>query len=385
MLKVFEAFAGVGSQRMALRNLNIDFEVVGICDVDRYALIAYDAIHHNNEDVEIKSREEMLAEFKKRNIAYNFSTGKSEIPKKYEDIKKLYEAHIRSKNFGDIKTINVEELPQIDLFTYSFPCKNISVEGLKAGFDKESGNQSALVWECKKIIQSKMPRYLLMENVKNIVSKAHIHNFYEWCLELEKLGYNNYWSILNGIDFGVPQKRERVMMVSILKEYDDGTFAMPRGFPLTKRLLDVLEQNVDKKFYLNKANYTTLIKDAPDENGLPVIHVREANRKGFAEATIGDSINVTQKNSKTRRGRVGKGLCNTITTANWQCVLEMDRSIRRLTDLETWRLIGFSDEDYFKAKEIGGLSEAKLYERAGRGIVVPMLEEIFKSLLIKTK
>ena len=143
MLRVFEAFAGVGSQRMALISIGIDFEVVGISDVDRYALLAYDAIHHNGEPVEEKTKEEMLAEFTKRNIAYNFSTGKSEIPKKHEDIKKLYEAHVRSKNFGDIRTIDVNELPEIDLFTYSFPCKNISVEGLKAGFDKNSGNQSS--------------------------------------------------------------------------------------------------------------------------------------------------------------------------------------------------------------------------------------------------
>ena len=379
MLRVFEAFAGVGSQRMALRNIGIDFEVVGISDVDRYALLAYDAIHHNGEPVEEKTKEEMLAEFTKRNIAYNFSTGKSEIPKKDEDIKKLYEAHVRSKNFGDIRTIDVNELPEIDLFTYSFPCKNISVEGLKAGFDKNSGNQSSLVWDCKKIIESKRPKYLLMENVKNIVSKAHIHNFNEWCQTLEELGYNNYWKIYNGVDYGVPQKRERVMMVSILKEHDKG-YIMPSGYPLQTFLVDILQDQVDDKFYIDREKFATLIKDAPDENGLPVVHVREANRKGYAEATIGDSINIMQANSKTRRGRVGKGVCNTINTSNWQCVLDVDRRVRRLTDLECWRLIGFSDEDYYKAKEIGGLSESKLYERAGRGIVVPMLEEIFKNL-----
>ena len=169
------------------------------------------------------------------------------------------------------------------------------------------------------------------------------------------------------------------MMVSILKEHDKG-YIMPSGYPLQTFLVDILQDQVDDKFYIDREKFATLIKDAPDENGLPVVHVREANRKGYAEATIGDSINIMQANSKTRRGRVGKGVCNTINTSNWQCVLELDRRIRRLTDLECWRLIGFSDEDYYKAKEIGGLSESKLYERAGRGIVVPMLEEIFKNL-----
>ncbi len=145
MLKVFEGFAGIGSQRMALRNIGIDFEVVGISEVDRWALLAYDAIHNNGEAAEEKTKEEMLEEFHKRNIAYNFSTGKSEIPKKYEDIKKLYEAHIRSKNFGDIRAIDVNELPEIDLFTYSFPCKNISVAGKQDGFEIENKTQSSLV------------------------------------------------------------------------------------------------------------------------------------------------------------------------------------------------------------------------------------------------
>ena len=140
-IKVFEAFAGVGSQAMALRNIGLDFEVVGISEVDRYGLIAYDAIHNNNEEVELKSKEEMLEEITKRNIAYNFSTGKSEIPKKEEEIRKLYEAHIRSKNYGDITKIDPTELPNFDLFTYSFPCKNISIAGGQAGLAEGSGTQ----------------------------------------------------------------------------------------------------------------------------------------------------------------------------------------------------------------------------------------------------
>lgn len=123
-LKVFESFSGVGSQAMALRNIGVDFEVVGISEVDKWALLAYDTIHNNNQEgVEIKTKEEMLEEIRRSNIAYNFSTGKSEIPKNENDIRRLYEAHIRSKNYGDITKINEKELPDFDLFTYSFPCK----------------------------------------------------------------------------------------------------------------------------------------------------------------------------------------------------------------------------------------------------------------------
>ena len=123
-LRVFESFSGVGSMTMALRNLGIDFELVGTSEVDRYAILAYDAIHSNqNEEIEMPSKEEMLKEFNDKHIAYNFSSGKSEIPKGIRDIEKLYKAHIRSKNYGDIQLINPSDLPNMDLFTYSFPCK----------------------------------------------------------------------------------------------------------------------------------------------------------------------------------------------------------------------------------------------------------------------
>lgn len=197
-LKVFESFSGVGSQAMALRNIGVDFEVVGISEVDKWALLAYDSIHNNKEKVEIKTKGEMLEEIKRSNIAYNFSTGKSEIPKNENDIRRLYEAHIRSKNYGDITKINEKELPDFDLFTYSFPCKNISVAGQQAGLEEGSGTQSSLVWECRRIIKEKMPKYLMMENVKNLVGKKHKPFFDLWCKTLEGLGYINYWKVLNG-------------------------------------------------------------------------------------------------------------------------------------------------------------------------------------------
>ena len=159
-LKVFEAFAGIGSQSMALRNLGIDYEVVGISEVDRWALLGYDAIHNEMYDIELPSKEEMLKEFYDKHIAYNFSTNKSEIPKRIEDIEKLYKAHIKNKNYGDIRLINVEDLPQMDLFTYSYPCKNISVAGQQAGLEEGSNTQSSLVWECLKIIEYCKPKYL---------------------------------------------------------------------------------------------------------------------------------------------------------------------------------------------------------------------------------
>lgn len=366
MLRVFEAFAGVGSQRMALRNIGIDFEVVGISDVDRYALLAYDAIHHNGEPVEEKTKEEMLDEFKRCNIAYNFSTGKSELPKRYEDIKKLYEAHVRSKNFGDIRTIDVNELPEIDLFTYSFPCKNISVAGKQDGFEVKSDTQSSLVWECGKIIRAKKPKYLLMENVKNIVGKNHIDNFNKWINVLNDIGYKNYYKVLNACDFNIPQNRERVIMISIL---DNTDFSFPSGERTNLSVNDILE-NHDKSFEIDKKLMEFKL-DIPTTNMKKLYQVGMLNTKG---------------NQSNRRVYSSFGYCPTLNSMNGgnrqpKILVEVngDFVIKKLSPLECWRLMGFTDEDFYKAKN-AGLSNSKLYERAGRGIVVPMLEEIFKNL-----
>ena len=372
MLKIFESFAGIGSQRMALRNLGIDFEVVGISEVDKYALLAYDAIHNKQEYVEEKTKEEMLKEFEDKHIGYNFSTNKSEIPKKYEDIKKLYDAHIRNKNYGDIRLIDPSELPEIDLFTYSYPCKNISIAGKSDGLIEGSGTQSSLVWECFKIIKCCKPKYLLMENVKNIVGKKHISQFNIICQKLNELGYNNYWKVMNGKDYGVPQNRERVIMISIRKDIDNKSYHIPKPIELNKCVKDLLEINVDNKYYIsldkliikNNIIYNQKCENKLIEVGLLNTKGRESNRRVYHENGLCPTINSMNGGNRQPKIFIQK---------------ENNYKLRKLTPLECWRLMGFKDEDYYKAKEIG-LPESKLYERAGRGIVVPMLEEIFKEL-----
>jgi DNA (cytosine-5)-methyltransferase 1 len=399
-LKVFTAFTGVGSYEMALRNIGVDFEVVGISEVDRYALLGYDAIHNNNELVDIKSKSEMLEEFKDKNIGYNFSTYKNEIPKSEKDIKHLYEAHIRNKNYGDITKIDEKELPNFDLFTYSAPCKNISVAGKQAGIEKESGTQSALIWECERIIAHKKPKYLLMENVKNLVGKNHIGDFNKWIEVLNNIGYNSYWKVLNGIDFGVPQNRERVMMVSVLKEYDN-RFDMPKGFPLNISLKDILEENVDKSLFFNYEDYSHITKNLPHQHVSYCIDANYykgtsidgfINKKRRQLIQLGNLGNKTHSNTRIYSE---EGICPTLNSMNGgsrqpKILINNDAKdslpiidnvkVRRLSAIECWKLMGFYDEDFYKAKNIGKLSNTKLYERAGRGIVVPMLEEIFKNL-----
>lgn len=222
-LRLFESFSGIGSQRIALDLLNIPYTSVGISEVDRYAILAYDAIHNspNKEDFsEGKTDEEMLQYLRSISIGYNFSTYEDELPKKHTDICSLYNACLKTHNFGDIQNIEPSSLPDMDFFTYSFPCKNISIAGIPTGsnigFDKDTQSQSALLWQCEKIIKEKRPKYLMMENVKNILGKENISNLKEWISILEGLGYRSEYAVYNASDFGVPQNRERVIMMSEL-------------------------------------------------------------------------------------------------------------------------------------------------------------------------
>lgn len=207
-IRVFEAFAGYGSQSMALRRLGIDFEVVGISEIDKYAIQAYMAVHGD------------------------------------------------TPNYGDISKIDWSSVPDFDFLTYSFPCTDISTAGQQKGLAEGSGTRSSLLWECRKAIEAKRPKYLLMENVKNLVSKKFTPYLKEWIRFLEGQGYSNYTKVLNAKDFGVPQNRERVFMVSILGE---ASFHFPKPFTLEKRLKDVLEKDVDESFYLSEKIVKTFL------------------------------------------------------------------------------------------------------------------------------
>ena len=199
-IKVFEAFSGYGSQSIALKNLGIPYEVVAISEIDKYAIKAYEAIHGP------------------------------------------------TLNLGDITQINVKDIPEHDLFTYSFPCQDISVAGKIRGII-EGETRSGLLYECKKIIEYCKPKYLLLENVKNLVGKKFKPQFDEWLAYLETLGYTNYWKVLNAKDYGVPQNRERVFVVSILGDHEP--FEFPKPIPLDKCIKDILDEHVDEKYYLS--------------------------------------------------------------------------------------------------------------------------------------
>lgn len=492
MIKFLSLFSGVGSPEMALRELGIDFELVGFSEIDKFAISSYCKIHGVSED----------------------------------------------KNLGDITKINVNNLPKnIDLITHGSPCQDFSVAGNNLGGDEGSNTRSSLMWNTVEVVKHCKPKYVIWENVKNVLSKKHKHNFDRYIKVMENAGYKNYHDVLNAKNYGVPQNRERVFVVSIREDIEKD-FKFPKGYDTGIRLRDILEDVVDEKYYISQEKAAKIIKDfeekeakkksnlnksillgnvnpsgrgingsvyssfnvAPtvttnkgegskilvddtqgfdgtrfyedscptlraNRSGLKVIEdeirpcirpdkesvrqngrrikdndepmftltaqdrhgivqiglldmkgneqvrrvydssgisptlntmqggnkqpkviepmngvaIREATKKGYAIANVGDSINLEQPNSKIRRGRVGKGVANTLTTSPNQGILDGIRfRIRKLTPLECWRLMGFKDSDFFKAKSV--CSDSQLYKQAGNSIVKHVLMGIFRNL-----
>ncbi|MGL5345718.1 MAG: DNA cytosine methyltransferase, partial [Peptostreptococcaceae bacterium] len=271
---------------------------------------------------------------------------------------KSYEAiHGDCPNFGDISKIDVNDLPDMDLFTYSFPCQDLSVAGKQRGMGE--GTRSGLLYECEKVIEAKRPKYLLLENVKNLVGKKFKGEFDEWLEYLEGLGYRNYWKVLNAKDYGVPQNRERVFVVSILSSKG---YEFPQPAKLDKSIMDILENEVDEKYYMNKP--FKLVNKG---------HVAELNMAG------NDQI-------KRVYGCEGSSPClNTMQGGHREPkilkVYEDSCRVRKLTPLECWRLMSFTDEDFYKAMSVG-ISNYQLYKQAGNSIVVKVLEGIFRNMFI---
>lgn len=202
MLRVFTSFSGYDSQCLALRRLDIPFELVGWSEIDKYAIQAHDVLFPEAKD----------------------------------------------RNYGDISKIDWAQVPDFDLFTYSFPCTDISNAGQQKGLEKGSGTRSSLLWECEKAIRAKKPKYLLMENVSALVSQKFLPYYEEWRRLLVSLGYESWSKVLNATDYEVPQNRERIFMVSILR---GGSFYFPEPMPLNRCLGNVLEEEVDEKYFLS--------------------------------------------------------------------------------------------------------------------------------------
>ncbi len=334
MLKILSLFSGIGAFEKALERLNIEHKVLAYCEIDKQASKAYSIIHGVSED----------------------------------------------KNLCDVATVDIWAVDElVDLITYGFPCQDISVAGTQVGFSDDEGNltRSGLFFEALRIIDEHRPKFAIAENVKALTSKRFSDEFETVLRSLEGIGYHNYWAVLNAKDYGIPQNRERVFIISIREDVDKG-FIFPNPIPLTVTVRSFLDATVDERFYLSDAFYER-IKNTPS----PKPQYREetlqiGSRKYLEEFAIGDYR--YDEGFRIRKN----GLCPTLTTLTGQrlsnAVLIWDRSrLRYLTHVESFRLMGFDEEDCEKCFE-RGITDVQLRVKAGNSIVVNVLEAIFSKL-----
>jgi DNA (cytosine-5)-methyltransferase 1 len=314
MLRVFTSFSGYDSQCLALDRIGVPYDLVGWSEIDPYAIKAHNAI----------------------------------FPQYAE------------RNYGDISKIDWAQVPDFDLFTYSSPCQDFSTAGLQRGGEKGSGTRSSLLWECERAIAAKRPKYLLMENVSALVSNKFIKLFNKWQRTLESYGYRNFAKVLNAKDYGVPQNRERIFVVSILDEAV--RYYFPVSIPLKKRLKDVLEPVVDECYYINDIQVQKVLNSS---------FAQERNR--LQDSIAGACLARDYKDPKL--------VCvGSLQGGVWD-VKEPSFRIRKLTNRECFRLMGVDDADIDKI-QAADISKSQQYKLAGNSIVVDVLAAIFRKMFI---
>lgn len=298
MLKILELFGGIGACSKALERLGIEYEIADYVEIDKYAVKSFNAMHDTNFEPQ-------------------------DICKWDKDMK-------------------------VDLIMHVQPCQDFSLAGLQAGGDEGSGTRSSLMYETIRIVNKLKPKYVIWENVKNVISKKHIHNFNNYIERMKELGYRSYYQVLNAKDYGIPQNRERVFTISIRNDLNI-SYTFPEKKELKLKLKDMLENNVDEKYYLsdkmieyisatgtanfrnpdsrinldiarpittdqNKRAGTTnyLSNELPSNYDLS-IKIKNATKKGYLEATEGDGVDISSR-MKYHRGTVQKESTQTIDT-----------------------------------------------------------------------
>lgn len=412
-LRIMECFGGIGACSKALEKLGIDYEIADYVEIDKYAVKSFNAMHNTNFEPQ------------------------------------------------DICTWDKDI--EVDLIMHGSPCQDFSLAGKQAGGDKDSGTRSSLMYETIRIVEKLKPKYVIWENVKNLLSKKHRHNFDAYLETMEQLGYKNYYQVLNAKDYGIPQNRERVFTISILNgnkyEFPKGEECnnsikvvgnyMPSGhdasrivdengiapavkenhgtvtavlqrfdFPpkqeLKLKLKDMLEDEVDEKYYLSdkmikyiSATGTANFKNPDCKINLDIARplTTDQNKRAGTTNYISNElpnnydlkikskqkqlISLIEKTNFEEGKVLNMDLYNQTTNENIsQCLTEPHHNsqrlfdglrIRKLTPKECWRLMGFDDEDFEKAAKVN--SNTQLYKQAGNSICVPVLENILKELL----
>lgn len=380
-MKFLDLFAGIGGFRLGMESAG--HECVGFCEIDKYARTSYKAIHNTKGEIEL------------------------------HDITRVTDDSIR--RFGSV-----------DVICGGFPCQAFSIAGHRRGFEDTRGT---LFFEICRFASVLRPKYLFLENVRGLLNHDGGATFETIIRTLDELGYDVEWQVLNSKNFGVPQNRERVFIIGHLRgertrnvfpisgESEQSDYQPPKieiigntknpngtskgtksvvygsgGVVGTLTATDYKEpkQVAIKQFGILQPNFNQcgVVYEtdgiaptirAYQGGGLePKIRVKEATSQGYAEAQIGDSVNLSHPNSKTRRGRVGKQIANTLLTGESQGVIEPDFRIRKLTPRECWRLQGFPDWAFDKAQEVN--SNSQLYKQAGNSVTVNVIAAIAKEL-----
>lgn len=373
-MKFLDLFAGIGGFRLGMESAG--HECVGFCEIDKYARASYKAIHNTKGEIEL------------------------------HDITRVTDDSIR--RFGSV-----------DVICGGFPCQAFSIAGHRRGFEDTRGT---LFFEICRFASVLRPKYLFLENVRGLLNHDGGATFETIIRTLDELGYDVEWQVLNSKNFGVPQNRERVFIIGHLRgQRTRNVFPIGRESEQPDRQQSKIESvgnvnpsgnGMNGEVYSSQGLAPTLTTNkgegqkiaipvlTPDRlekrqngrrfktDGEPMftltaqdrhgILVKEATSQGYAEAKIGDSVNLSHPNSKTRRGRVGKQIANTLLTGESQGVVEPDFRIRKLTPRECWRLQGFPDWAFDKAQEVN--SNSQLYKQAGNSVTVNVIAEIAKEL-----
>ena len=344
-MKFLDLFAGIGGFRLGMESAG--HECIGFCEIDKFARASYKAIHNTKGEIEL------------------------------HDITTVSDEFIRG-------------IGSVDIICGGFPCQAFSIAGNRRGFEDTRGT---LFFEIARFASILRPRYLFLENVKGLLNHQKGDTFETMLRVLDELGYNVEWQVLNSKNFGVPQNRERVFIIGHLRgECTRRIFPIERDVPEANRKRNIdfvvpvltpnrLEKRQNgRRFKTNGEPMFTLT--AQDQHGILIedkkLKIREATTKGYAEASVGDSVNIANINSKTKRGRVGNQIANTLLASEQQGVVGSDYRIRRLTPRECWRLQGFPDSAFDKAQAV--TSNSQLYKQAGNSVTVNVIAEIAKKM-----
>lgn len=361
---------GKDNQRVYKEN-KMNYNLVNFCEFDKYAVKSYCAIHNVDEGL----------------------------------------------NLGDITQVDIESLPtDVDLITSGSPCQSFSVAGKQRGGVKGSGTRSSLLWNHVEIVRHCKPKFVIWENVKNVLSKKHKPVFDAYVDEMKNMGYNSYYQVLNAKNYGIPQNRERIYVISVREDIDNNPnytghidhnkyydrfdkSLFPEPFDNGLRLRDFLEDEVEEKYYLSDKMISGFLKHNENHEAKgtgfkwkprDVNGTATCSRVNAALAPTDNTIKCEQigdlnhyKNDQMNRVYSDNGSSPTITTKTGggrevKILSDLSPRIRKLTPKECYRLMGFGDEDFEKAKAVN--SNSQLYKQAGNSIVVNVLEEIYKCL-----